>query len=130
MPSDPPVDFQQLAQGATGTTNADYPYSIKATDLMKNFVFATLAVEDGLYEQTTGLQSHSQRKLRMRPGTQDNQIAYWDGENYVPLVAPSASSILRFDGTAFSWVAPPASGTYVLGSVDGAIQWIATEECS
>ena len=25
--------------------------------------------------------------------------------------------------------APPASGTHVLGAVDGAIQWIATEEC-
>ena len=25
--------------------------------------------------------------------------------------------------------AAPGSGTYVLGAVDGAIQWIATEEC-
>ena len=111
MPSNPPVDFQQLAQGATGTTNADYPYAIKATDLMKDFVFATLDLQDGIYEEIHGMQGHPQRRLKIRPGTAGNQIAYWDGENYVPLAAP------------------PASGTHVLGSVDGTIQWIATEEC-
>jgi hypothetical protein len=26
-------------------------------------------------------------------------------------------------------LAPPASGTYVLGSVDGEIQWLETEDC-
>jgi hypothetical protein len=65
MPSNPPVDFQQLAQGPTGQTNADYPYSIKATDLMKDFVFATLDIEDGVYEDITGLQGHRQRKLKI-----------------------------------------------------------------
>lgn len=65
MPADPPVDFQQLAQGATGTTNADYPYSIKATDLMKNFVFATLDIAEGVYEETAGMQGHRQRRLKI-----------------------------------------------------------------
>lgn len=111
MPADPPVDFQALAQGATGTTNADYPYSIKATDLMKDFVFATLDMNDGLYEDITGLQGHRQRKLKIRPGTRAGQIAYWDGNEYVP-----------FD-------APPGSGTHVLGSVSGELQWIETEDC-
>ena len=65
MPSNPPVDFQQLAQGSTGQTSADYPYSIKATDLMKNFVFATLDMADGVYEETGGLQGHVQRRLKI-----------------------------------------------------------------
>ena len=26
--------------------------------------------------------------------------------------------------------APPTGGTYVLGAVDGALSWIATEECA
>jgi hypothetical protein len=65
MPSDPPVDFQALAQGATGQTNADYPYSIKATDLMKDFVFATLDIAEGVYEETAGLQGHRQRRLKI-----------------------------------------------------------------
>lgn len=65
MPSNPPVDFQALAQGATGTTNKDYPYAIRATDLMKDFVFATLDIEEGVYEETTGLQGHRQRRLKI-----------------------------------------------------------------
>lgn len=65
MPSNPPVDFQAIAQGATGTTNKDYPYAIKATDLMKDFVFATLDIAEGLYEETSGLQGHRQRRLKI-----------------------------------------------------------------
>lgn len=65
MPADPPVDFQALAQGATGTTNADYPYSIKATDLMKNFVFATLDMDESLYTEQTGRGGHRQRRLKI-----------------------------------------------------------------
>ena len=67
MPSNPPVDFQALAQGPTGQTNADYPYSIKATDLMKNFVFATLDADASLIEEVTGTQGHTQRRLRIPP---------------------------------------------------------------
>lgn len=29
-----------------------------------------------------------------------------------------------------SWAEAPSSGTYVLGSIDGLIQWIATEDCN
>jgi hypothetical protein len=91
MPSNPPVDFQELVQGPTGTTNRDYPYAIKASDLMQNFVFATLDIAEGVYEETAGAGGHRQRRLKI----------------------PS----------------PPSSGTHVLGSVGGTIQWIATEEC-
>jgi len=65
MPSDPPVDFQALAQGARGQSGNDYPYAIKATDLMKDFVFATLVIADGLYEETAGMQGHRQRRLKI-----------------------------------------------------------------
>jgi hypothetical protein len=65
MPSNPPVDFQALAQGATGTTNKDYPYAIRATDLMKDFVFATLDIEEGVYEESTGMGGHRQRRLKI-----------------------------------------------------------------
>lgn len=81
MPSDPPVDFQQLAQGATGTTNRDYPYAIRATDLMKDFVFATLDIEEGVYEETTGLQGHRQRRLKIPspPGSGTHVLGVVDG---------------------------------------------------
>jgi hypothetical protein len=65
MPSNPPVDFQQLAQGARGQSGSDYPYAIKATDLMKDFVFATLDIAEGVYEETTGMQGHRQRRLKI-----------------------------------------------------------------
>lgn len=65
MPSNPPVDFEQLAKGATGTTRKDYPYAIKASDLMKDFVFATLDMAEGVYEETTGTGGHRQRRLKI-----------------------------------------------------------------
>jgi hypothetical protein len=111
MPSNPPVDFQALAQGAAGTTNKDYPYAIKATDLMRNFVFATLDVADGLVEETTGAQGHRQRRLKIPTGISQWQILYWDGSQY--------QLFLR----------PPSTGTHVLGSKNGVMQWIETEAC-
>jgi hypothetical protein len=91
MPADPPISFQQLAQSGGSPESGGYPYQIRASDLDKNFVFATLDADPSLIDTTTGLGGHTQRKLK------------------IP--------------------APPASGTHVLGAVDGAIQWIATEEC-
>jgi hypothetical protein len=58
---------------------------------MKDFVFATLDIAEGVYEETTGMQGHRQRRLKI----------------------PT----------------PPASGTWVLGSVGGTMQWIETEAC-
>lgn len=92
MPSTPPIDFQKLAQSPRGTSGKDYPYAIKGTDLNKNFVFATLDIAEGVYEEVTGMQGHRQRRLKI----------------------PT----------------PPGSGTHVLGSIGGQIQWIATEECA
>ena len=107
----PPVNFQEKVQGATGATGKDYPYAIKATDLDKNFVFATLEIATGVYEETTGAGGHSKRRLKIDAGTGTNQIYIWDGNKITVIDAP------------------PSSGTHVLGSVGGAIQWIETEEC-
>jgi len=111
MPSDPPVDFQALAQGARGKNNSDYPYAIKARDLMKNFVFATPVFDDGLYENTTGMQGHAQRRLRLKPGTSVGQLAYWDGSNWLSLPLPGNG------------------GIHVLASRGGTPYWLETEEC-
>jgi hypothetical protein len=111
MPSNPPVDFQALAQGARGQSGSDYPYAIKATDLMKDFVFATLDIAEGVYEETTGMQGHRQRRLNIDAGTAANQIYIWDGSKITVIAAP------------------PTSGTYVLGSTGGALSWIETESC-
>ena len=87
-----PVDFQALAQQGGNPASGGYPYTIKGSDLMRDFVFAALDTEDALVETVTGQGGHPQRRLK------------------IP--------------------APPTGGTYVLGAVDGALSWIATEECA
>jgi len=84
-----PVNFESLAKQPSG--GSGYPHQIKASDLMKNFVFATLQV-DAEYLETATMNGYEARKLKILP--------------------PS-----------------PGSGTYVLGSVNGSLTWIATEEC-
>jgi hypothetical protein len=86
-----PVDFEQKAKLPKGTTNADYPYAIKARDLMQNFVYAALDLDETLFEERTGQGGHKQRRLK------------------IPAV--------------------PQGGTYVLGSQDGTLTWLATEDC-
>lgn len=88
MPTKHPIDFQEKAALPRGSTNADYPYSIKAEHLMKNFVYAALDFPDEMIEKFAGEGGHQQRRLRA-----------------------------------------PGSGTYVLGAVNGRIQWIETEAC-
>lgn len=82
-----PVDFQTLAQGPSGQNASDYPYSIKATDLMKNFVFAALDADESLIEQTTGQGGHIQRRLK------------------IPAVPSSGTHVLGAVGGTLQWIA-------------------------
>lgn len=130
MPVNPPISFQEKVQGTTGTTGKDYPYAIKASDLDKSFVFATLDIDDALVEQTTGTGGHPQRKLKIDPGTEANQIYIWDGNKITVIDAtPSEGSVLAFTRGTFTYAPAPSSGTHVLGAINGAIAWIPTEEC-
>jgi hypothetical protein len=77
----PPIDFEQKAK-LPGGTNADYPYAIKARDLMQNFVFATLSVDPDLIEEMTGANGHLQRRLKIpAPPISDKPfvLGYKDG---------------------------------------------------
>jgi hypothetical protein len=106
-----PINFEEKTKGARGSTNADYPYAIKAQDLMRDFVYAALDAEDGLIENGTGEQGYAQRKLKIRAGTEIGNILIWDGTNWVPLSPPSGS------------------GLHVLASSGGTPFWIETEAC-
>jgi hypothetical protein len=107
-----PVNFQSLAQGASGANASDYPYSIKATDLMKNFVYAALDVNESLIDLDSGQGGHRSRRLKIDAGTEANQIYIWNGSRITVIAAP------------------PSTGTHVLGAIGGTIQWIETEECA
>jgi hypothetical protein len=62
MSANPPVKFSDKIK-ETSADGSGYPYRIKADDLDKNFVFATLDVPKGWVEETTGSGGHKQRKL-------------------------------------------------------------------
>jgi hypothetical protein len=65
MAANPPVDFEERVKRPKGQTSGDYPYAIKARDLMQNFVYATLDADASLIEETTGQGGHKQRKLKI-----------------------------------------------------------------
>lgn len=82
-----PVDFQQKVLLPKGQTASDYPYAIKATDLMQNFVFATLDIDDSLVESISGQNGHAQRRLK------------------IPALPTSGTYVLGAVSGAFTWIA-------------------------
>ena len=82
--NDFPVDFQTVPKSG----NSAKP--ISSSDLMRNFAWAKLVVDNSLLDTTT---------------------------------------VMGFSAHKFKMPALPGSGTFVLGAVDGSMQWIATEEC-
>lgn len=107
----PPVIFLNKLAAARSINGVGYPYQIKADDLDKNFFAATLEIDPKLVEQKTAGNNHSQRRIRIKGGTQIGSIAYWDGNDYVPLN-------------------PPGGGLSVLASSGGTPFWLTTEDCS
>ena len=87
MPATLPVDFQEMAQRPRGQTASDYPYAIKATDLMQNFVYAALDADQTLIEESVGQGGHKSRRLK------------------IPAVPSSGTHVLgAVDGT-IQWIA-------------------------
>ena len=93
----PPISFAALAKTAANPASGGYPYSLKGSDLDKNFTFATENFDGTDFNVTTGLGAG---------GHQSRNV----------------SLAIRIPEL-------PATGTHVLGAVDGALTWIATEEC-
>jgi hypothetical protein len=96
---DLPVDFVNLAQSAMNG-GSGYPYSIRASDLMQNFHFCNLVIND----QVDGIP---------QPFTTNENIV---GQNFI-------QKSLVFNPP------PPDDGkTYVL-AFNGQYTWLPTEEC-
>ena len=116
-----PVDFEQRAKMPPAANGSGYPHQISARDLMANFKAVQKEVDPskacGLYLQETG--EGENRKIKLA-GTIDAAC----------LNASTGGSTVTYpDGTQYGIPTPPSTGTYVLGSIDGSIQWIATTEC-
>ena len=65
MPVSLPVDFQDRAQRARGQNASDYPYAIRATDLMRNFIYCALDADQTLIEESVGQGGHKSRRLKI-----------------------------------------------------------------
>ena len=87
MPADPPVSFEQKAKQGGNPAAGGYPYQIRASDLDKNFVFATLDADPSIIETTSGAGGHTQRRLK------------------IPAVPGSGTHVLGAVGGVLTWIA-------------------------
>jgi hypothetical protein len=76
-----PVDFEERVKRPKSNNGGDYPYAIKARDLMQNFVYAAIDVDETLIEDTTGQGGHRQRRLKIPavPSTGTHVLGAVDG---------------------------------------------------
>ena len=67
MASTPPVSFDALAKTAANPASGGYPYTLKGTDLDKNFTFATEDFDSTDFTVTGGLGAggHPNRKVAL-----------------------------------------------------------------
>jgi hypothetical protein len=142
----PPLSFESLARAANTPVSGAYPYSLKGRDLDQNFVFATLEVDEGLIEETTGQGGHSQRKLRIPgptgekplqllyknedfswgpavpPGEDTGQMIFWKEKQWTLSESPKKSGqFLVWNETSKSYdviVAPTADGQFLVWDKD------------
>jgi hypothetical protein len=115
----PPISFADKA-AATKSGADGYPVQISARDLDANFTYSTLEISNFSPQGTpqpfsvdeiTGPGGHKQRRLIFQPA------------------APGADAVFAVSGGALVWLQVPTTGTHVLGAKDGALAWLATEEC-
>jgi hypothetical protein len=115
-----PVDFQKLAQLPPNPNGSGYPHAISGADLMRNFKAAAVEV---LPTQACGLY------LKEVVSGETRQIQL---SGYLDMACVAESQPPTPEGetpTTYGIPAPPTSGTYVLGSVNGVMQWLETEAC-
>ena len=65
MATNHPVDFAERAKRPRGAKGTDYPYALSATDLMRNFIYAALDLDESLFEKVSGEKGHLQRRLKI-----------------------------------------------------------------
>lgn len=140
MADNPPISFEAKAKQGGDPKLGGYPYQLKGSDLDKCFVWATEQFDDQQFEieEVTGQGGHRARKIKLLAafpkGTTAGQLLYWAGEHWqAGLLGTEEGQTLTWTGSAWtvSQQLPPkpTTGTYVLGCVDGALSWIATESC-
>ena len=117
--SAPPIRFSDKAASTT-KGGSGYPIQLSAKDLDANFSWSTMEIsslspqgtpQPFLVDEITGPWGHAQRRLIFNPPP------------------PTKDALFAMAGGTLIWLQAPTTGTHVLGAVNGALQWIATEEC-
>jgi hypothetical protein len=93
MSKNPPISFSALAKQANSAKAGGYPYQLKGNDLDKNFVFATLQIDESLVTSTTGAGGHMARKLK------------------IPAVPGGGVFVLGAEGGQLKWIATESCET-------------------
>ena len=65
MVNNVPNIFSQLVKSSGKSSSGGYPYQIKAADLDKNFVYATLEVDPTLIQEKAGQEGFTKRRLKI-----------------------------------------------------------------
>jgi hypothetical protein len=82
-----PNIFSQLVKSPPNAAAGGYPYQIKAADLDKNFVFATLEIDPTLVEEKSGQEGFTKRRLK------------------IPAVPSSGTYVLGSVSGVLTWIA-------------------------
>jgi hypothetical protein len=85
--NDVPNIFSQLVKSAGNSAAGGYPYQIKAADLDKNFVYATLEIDATLVQETSGQEGFTKRRLK------------------IPAVPSSGTYVLGAVSGGLTWIA-------------------------
>ena len=76
-----PIDFDEKVKTAPSANGTGYPYRISASDLMANFTYAALIVEDDWVEsESSGSYQGRKLKLPELPGGGTHVLGCVDGE--------------------------------------------------
>lgn len=118
-----PVDLQQKLKLPAAPNGTGYPYRLSASDLMKNFVFASVTVSPYTRE---GVRNGIKETSASGQGGHTERSIYTEAfpEN------PSNGDMMYYNGTEWVSLSAPSGGVHVLSHNGSEPSWLATEACS
>jgi hypothetical protein len=69
-----PINFEQQAQSAGNPANGGPPYQLSARDLMRNFVYSAIDIDDAYVENGPGFNGYTKRKITLPPPPQGEEL--------------------------------------------------------
>jgi hypothetical protein len=126
MTNDPPVSFDEKLKTPPSSSGGGYPVQIKADDLDKNFVFATLIVSENWINEKTGAGGHKQRELKLPASIDAPSLFIFQNGDPAWLEAPDGNCLLYWglEENVPAWLDQPGESTVLITGQDGKPQWV------